>query len=253
MTRLNSKFTRIYANGYDLSGETRGIGEVGFSTDAPGVSAYSDDVINTVLGKPAIKCGPLNAFLSPSSGSGLYEISESGIGTFNVMVAFGSSAVPAVGNPVFAWTMEQGEFSVSGDGVVGANISFPDASYSSPAGYDLPFGLLAHAKGAETAANTAVATIDEGASTTKGGIFVYQLFSSDGTVTLSLDEADTNTNPNFAALTGATSGSITAAVAPKSGMVVLSTTATVKRFIRWQMAKGTASTATFALAFIRGR
>jgi hypothetical protein len=35
-------------------------------------------------------------------------------------------------------------------------------------------------------------------------------------------------------------------------MVALAATAAVRRYIRWQLAFGTANTATFALAFIRG-
>jgi hypothetical protein len=77
------------------------------------------------------------------------------------------------------------------------------------------------------------------------------LFSSDGTVTLTAQEADTNSNGSFANITGATSGSITAAVAPKHGMVATSTTYAIKRYLRWQLAFGTASTATFLIGFSR--
>jgi hypothetical protein len=98
-----------------------------------------------------------------------------------------------------------------------------------------------------------VATIDNGAASAKGGIFAYQLFSSDGAVTLSIDDAAANTGDgDFAALSGATSGELDASSAPVSGMVALATDATVRRYIRWQAAFGTATTATFALAFIRG-
>ncbi len=253
MTRRNPKFTRIYANGYDISGEASNIGTVGYTQDAPMVAAYSDDVLNSVLGQSQIQCGPINAFLSPSVSIGIHELFNGGMDVINVLIAFGSLAVPAVGDPVFAWTMRQGGYTADGaEGVVGVNIPFPNADYSTVKGYHSPFGLLVHAKGAETAANTAEATIDNTASSAKGGIFAYQLFSSNGTVTLKLQEADTNLNANFADLTGATSGIIDASVTPASGMVALSTTATVKRYIRWQLAFGTATTATFALAFIRG-
>jgi hypothetical protein len=136
---------------------------------------------------------------------------------------------------------------------VAVNIPFLNADYSAVKGYHNPFGLLVHANSAATAANTAVATIDNGAASALGGIFVYQLLSSDGTVTLSIDDAAANTgNADFAALSGATSGSIDASSAPVSGMVALATDAAVRRYIRWQAAFGTATTATFALAFIRG-
>ena len=253
MTRINSKFTKIYINGYEISCQASNIGTLGFSQDAPMVAAYCDEVLNTVLGESTIQCGPINAFLSPSATTGLHELLKGGKEIVNVMIAFGTLGVPEVGNPMFAWTMQQGEYTAQGDGVVGVNIAFPNAAYTTVKGYGSPFGLLVHAKSAETGANTAVATLDNGAATTEGGIFVYQLFSSNGTVTLSLDDGAANTgNGDFAALSGATSGSIDASVTPRSGMVALGTTATVRRYIRWQMAKGTATTATFALAFIRG-
>ena len=253
MTRRNPKFTKIYVNGYEISCQASNIGSVGYTSDAPMVAAYCDEVLNSVLGQAQIQCGPLNAFLSHSATTGIHEVFDDGTNTVDVMIAFGSLAVPAAGDPVFAWTMRQGGYTADGaEGVVGVNIPFPNADYSTVKGYHSPFGLLVHAKGAETAANTAVATIDNAASSANGGIFAYQLFSSNGTVTLKLQEADTNLNANFADLTGATSGIIDASVTPASGMVTLSTTATVKRYIRWQLAFGTATTATFALAFIRG-
>lgn len=253
MTRRNPKFTKIYVNGYEISCQASNIGSVGYTSDAPMVAAYCDEVLNSVLGQAQIQCGPINAFLSPSATTGIHEVFDDGTNTVDVMIAFGSLAVPAAGDPVFAWTMRQGGYTADGDGVVAVNIPFPSADYSTVKGYHSPFGLLVHANGAETGANTAVATIDNGASSAKGGIFVYQLFSSDGAVTLSIDDAASNTEDgDFAALSGATSGSIDASSTPVSGMVALATDATVRRYLRWQLDLGGSTTATFALAFIRG-
>jgi hypothetical protein len=252
MTRNNTKFIRIYSNGYDLSGAASKIGTVGRTTDAPKGASLTDAVLNTVLGRSDIQCGPINAFLQAGA-TDIHDRLNSAEGTHNILIAFGTNAVPAVGNPIFAACMEQGEYTVDGtDGIAGVNIAFPGASYSSVKGYQNPFGLLVHAYGAETAANTAVATIDNGAASAKGGIFVYQLFSSTGAVTLSIDDGAANTgNGDFAALSGATSGSITAAASPKSGMIALAPDAAVRRYLRWQLSIASGS-ATFALAFIRG-
>ena len=253
MTRLNPKYTRVYANGYDISGTARNYGTVGTKIKLPTGAAYSDAIENTIPGGANIVCGPINAFLSPSAAIGLHELLKAGNIVTDIMIVEASITEPAVGAPVFVWTMQEAEYTANDDEIVGVNVVFPDAAYTTVKGYDNPFGLLVHANGAETGANTAVATIDNGAASTKGGIFAWQLFSSNGTVTLSIDDAAANTGDgDFGALTGATSGSITASVTPKSGMVALSTTATVKRYIRWQLAFGTANTATFALAFIRG-
>jgi hypothetical protein len=253
MTRTNPKWIRIYANGYDIGGAVNKIGTVGMTMDAPKGAALTDNILNTVLGQSSIQCGPLNAFLQAGA-TDIHERMKTGAGTYDILIPFGILGEPAVGNPIFAAKMENGEYTADGsEGIVGVNISFPGASYACPKGYESPFGLLVHAKSAETAANTAIGTIDNGAASAKGGIFVYQLFSSDGTVTLSIDDSATNlNNAAFAALSGATSGSIDASLAPKSGMIALAPTAAVRQYLRWQLALGTANTATFALAFIRG-
>lgn len=253
--RTNQKFTRVYVNGYDVSGNSSDIGTVGNTFDAPLVEAYSDAVKNTVIGQGNVVCGPINAFLSPNSGSSISDIatSGSGQGTYDIMIPFGIQAEPVVGVPVFCAKMENGEFTSGGKDVVSINLAFPDSSYAGVNNYDCSFGYLVHAKGAETGANTAVGTIDAGSATAFGGVMYYQLFSSDGTVTLSIDDSATNANnAAFSALSGATSGSIDASAAPKSGAVALVKTATVRRYLRWQLALGTANTATFAIAFIRG-
>jgi len=253
MTRLNPKYTRVYANAYDISGTARDIGSVGVTMEDTPAAAYSDEVMNTILGMASIQCGPLNAFLSPSAAIGLHELMSAGNIVTNVMVAFGTIAEPTVGMPVFAWTMQQASYTSDGQGIVGVNVNFPAASYSEVKGYENPFGLLLHAKAARTAANTAVGTINNGAASAKGGIFAWQLFSSDGTCTLSVDDSATNANDGaFSALSGATSGLINASVTPASGMVALAKTATVRQYLRWQLALGSANTATFACAFIRG-
>lgn len=253
MTRTNEQHQRIYINGYDLSGDYRKIGNYGYKSDFPKDAAFSDGVMNGATGRTQVTLGSLNAFMSPNSGVGAYDLQKAGNVISDVMIPIGILAAPVVGVPVWCWQMSQAGISVDGKDLVGLNIEFPDSAFSSPLNYKLPFGLLVHAKGAETGANTAVGTIDNGASSALGGVFAYQVFSSNGTFTLSIDDSATNANnAAFAALSGATSGSIDASVTPKSGFIQLSTSATVRRYLRWQLALGTATTVNFACAFIRG-
>jgi hypothetical protein len=254
MTRLNPKYTRVYANGYDVSGTARDYGTIGTKISLPTGSAFSDEIENTPgPDKANIVCGPISAFLSPSAAIGLHELMSAGNVITDIMIVEASVAEPAVGAPAFVWKMQEAEYLGNGEEIVGVDIAFPDAAYNTVKGYNNPFGLLVHAKGAETGANTAVGRIDNGADSALGGIFAWQLFSSNGTVTLSIDDSATNANnAAFAALSGATSGSIDATTTPKSGMVALGVTATVRRYLRWQLAFGSADTATFALVFIRG-
>ena len=254
MTRLHVKNTRVYVDGYDLSGYERALSPATWAFDTNPDTALSDECKNIVLGHPNIDFKSLDGFLDNDT-AGKYALTSGGSGTRTVMVVTGTANPAVIGNPVFAWKFEQNSFTVtpSNDGsFVAASTGFGAASYAGILTYSKPWGSLLHPYGAETDVNSSTGIDDNGASSAKGGIFCYQLFSSDGTVTLKVQDAATNSDGSFSDLSGATSGSINASVTPAASMVALGTTATVKRYLRWQIALGTATTATFALAFIRG-
>lgn len=253
MTRTHQKHWRAYVNGVDLSGYTRQIGALGWVFDAEPDQALTDGCKNILIGKCDISSGPLNAFLD-NDAAGLYSIRAQTLR--NVMYAMGAMAAPVAGDNVFCWKFEDTGYAVEpGGGFVAASLPFGGASSQGVLTYKKPWGKLLHAKATRlvaAGANTGTGIDDYGADPPSlGGIFVYHLFSSDGTVTLSADEADTNLGGSFAALSGATSGEIDATSTPQSGMVALATNAAVKRYLRFQIAYGTATTATFASAFIR--
>jgi hypothetical protein len=249
MTRTHNKHVRVYVNGVDLSGYSRTIGPLAWMFGAEPDAAMTDGAKNIVIGQGDIQAGVLNAFLD-NDAAGLFA--NKAQGTKNLLVAIGANAAPVAGDNIFAWKFEDtGYMAEQGSGFVAANLPFGGASYASTLTYKRPWGILLHASAARTAANTAVGIDDNAASSALGGIFIYHLLSSDGTVTLKVQDAATNTDGNFSDLSGATSGSITAAVTPQSGMVALGTTATVRRYLRWQLALGTATTATFVMGFIR--
>ena len=249
MTRTHLKHYRVYVNGVDLSGQSRTIGALSHVFGAEPDTALTDEAKNIVIGQADIQAGTLSAFLENDTAALFANQAQT---TRNLLVAIGANAAPAAGDNVFAWKFEDtGYMAEQGSGFVAATLPFGGASYASTLTYKTPWGKLLHAKGAETAVNTAIGIDDFGASSALGGIFVYHLHSSNGTVTLKVQDASTNTNPSFSDLSGATSGSITAAVTPQSGMIALSTTATVRRYLRWQLVFGSATTATFTAAFIR--
>jgi hypothetical protein len=252
MTRINKKYTRVYDNGFDISGYANDVGALDWMFSFTPMMAFSDGVMNGINGKAEIKAGTINAFLDNDT-AGLFANSYTGQGTQNLMVALGTNAEPVAGQPVFAWKFEQINYKSSGgDGFVPVTVDVNNASYAGILNYSKPWGVLLHPNGAETAANTATGIDDLGASSALGGIFIYHLLSSDGTVTLTAEDASTNSDGDFGAITGATSGGIDATSAPLSGMIALGVTATVKRYLRPQIAFGTASTATYVSAFIRG-
>jgi hypothetical protein len=252
MGRTNSRFIRTYLDGYDLSGYSRSIGTVGYAFDNSPDAAYSDNVKNIVNGQAAVQVDPLNAFLAPSATVGFHELMAAGSGLHTYTIAYGIRAEPTQGDIIFSMPMEQASYQAE-DTAVNVSWGGPTSTNTMISlGYASPFGYLLHGNVAATGANTAVGIDDYGATPPElGGYFSYHLLSSNGTVTLTAQEADTNSNGSFGPITGATSGSITAAVAPKHGMVAIAKTYAVKRYLRWQLAFGDATTATFVMGFHR--
>lgn len=249
--RTHNRWLRVYLDGYDMSGYARDLGECGAVYDAIDLTALSDAVKGVLPGQPALMGGPLNGLLDNTATAGLHVVA-SGAGVARALMApIGIRAVPAAGDPCFAATLQQLSYqSTDSGGGAFVTVGFGGASPSALPGAGNPWGLLVHAKGAETGVNSSTGLDDRGASSALGGLFAYQAFSSNGSVTLKLQHAAANNDGSFADLTGATSGSINASVTPAAGQVAIAPV-TVNRYLRWQLVLGTATTVTFALAFIR--
>lgn len=250
--RTVERWMRVYADGYDLSGSARAIGPLSQEWEATPVAALADAVKNVLVGQGKLSIGTLNAFLDSTAVVGIHAVMNTSGVKRTVMIPVGMRAIPAQGDPVFCGEFEQlGYKEGDTDGYVGVSIPFGDAdAQAAHLAYTRAWGILLHAKAAETAVNAAAGVDDNGAASSKGGYLCYQVFAADGTATFKVqDSAD---NSSFADLSGATSGSIDASVTPKSGIVALTPTATVRRYLRWQIVLGTATTVTFALSFMRG-
>ena len=105
-----------------------------------------------------------------------------------------------------------------------------------------------------TAANTATGVDDlfTGTTSTNGGYLWYHILTADGTATVKAQNASTNSDGSFSDITGATSGSVDASAAPKFGVAATAAGLTVTRYLRWQIALGTATTLSFVCGFVRG-
>jgi len=250
MGRTVLKHARAYIDGYDMSGYSRSYGPLEVSFDEHGETALTDGVKNILPGQARISMGTLNGIFDNTATSGLHVIMEAGTGTRDVMLPIGFRAAPAAGDPTFCGQFEQLGYMEEGDAMLNVTIPFGMSSAeSSSLLYDKAWGLLLHAKAAATAASTTTGEgIDNDAATALGGIFVYQVFSGDGTATLSVD--DSADDSSYSALSGATSGELDMS-SVQSGMVAIGVTATVKQYLRWQISLNTANTVTFASAFIR--
>lgn len=251
MTRTHFKHMRAYINGVDVSGYERSTAAMTQDFAVSPAAAMTDGVLNIIQGQATVSMPSYNGFLDNDAAGAFAQASASN-GTKDIVIVIGQNAAPVAGAPVFAWRFEQSSYTAeAGEGFVAANILFGGASYASPLDYSTPWGVLLHPSGTETDVNSSTGVDDFGASTSKGGIFFYQLLDSDGTVTLKAQDAATNLDLSFSDITGATSGSIDASVSPAYGMVELSKTETIDRYIRWQLELGTATEATFICGIIR--
>jgi hypothetical protein len=247
--RTTTKHVRFYADGYDLSGYSRMVGPLNAIFDTSPQAAFTDEVKNVLPGHPEINIGALNGFFDNTTSSGLHVVMNGAGVKRTVMIPIGMRAAPAFGDPAFCGDFEQQGYYQEGEQYLNVNIPF--GGWSDRGGtllYSKPWGNLLHAKAAETAANSATGGLDNGAASAFGGFLVYQVFAGDGTATISID--DSTDDSTYNALSGATSGEIDCST-PKSGLVAIGRTAAVARYTRWQLSLNTATTVTFALAFVR--
>lgn len=254
--RSFKRWMRVYIDGYDMSGYSRNLGPLNCIYPEIDQLSLLDAVNGMLPDDPEISPGTLNGLFDNTALTGIHAALGSAGVLRDVMVPIGIQAVPAAGNPVF-----MGSFSHSGyiveaaAGDLGLNCQFGKTSPSQAMLYDQPWGVLLHADGSETDVNDQAGIDDNGAATTKGGWLMYQLLSAagDGTIVIKIQDAATNADGSFADLSGATSGEIEETAAPTSGIIQLAKTATVRRYLRWQVVLDGITSARFLLSFVRGR
>jgi hypothetical protein len=240
----------MYVDGIDISGYIRDAGQLAEVDEAIEDTAVTDAVKNVLLGQGTISCGPLNAILDNDGGAypaGLFSSFGTAGTPHYTTVVVGTPNGPNLSDPIFAWYMAETAFQrVEGsNGFVSVTLQL-DKGGTGFTGYDNPWGYTLHAKGNESAVNSANTPLvcDWGSVPPAwGGLFVYHLFSATaagaGTVVLKMqDSADGSTG--WADVTNATSGALTTNVttAPVGGIVPIGTTAVVKRYTRWQLVFG---------------
>lgn len=249
--RTVQKWSKVYVDGYDLTGYSRTFGPLKWSFGEADATTLGDAVKNCLPNQTMITPTVINAVLDNTASASHDRLNSQG--TRVIMLPIGIRAAPAQGDPVFVGQFLQNNFDTqpTDNSAVMITASFPNwAVEGATLLYANPWGWLLHAKGAETAVNTAVGIDDNNATaSTKGGYMAYQLFSSNGTINLKVQDAGTNSDGSFSDLVA--TGLITAAVTPAAGLVALSNTATVNKYLRWQLTLGTATTATFAIGFVR--
>lgn len=251
--RTTSKYLRVYVGGYDLSGHGRQIGPLRETYQEVAGASFADEVIGILNHQAQLGVGTLNGWFD-NSAAGLQALHAAGPGLRHVVsVALGIRAAPAIGDPVYAGEFEQGEYlAIPAGGMVTAAVPFAAASAQSGTRlYDDPWGVLLLDAAARTGANADPGEDNPtGAATDFGGFMAYHILGGNGTATLKVQDAATNTDGSFADLTGATTGSVDCST-PQAGVVALARNATVRRYLRWQLALGTATSVSAVLSFHR--
>lgn len=246
MAKTHKKYMRAYVDGVDLSGDVRGFGgpfEWNFDNDPD--AALSDEVKNIVLGNSEIKMGALNAFFNSAAG-GFHTLAPSGAGRV-VTIPIGNLAAPAVADPAWCGIFNQVAYQVEGDGVVAATLELGGVPAASAARVlNMPWGLLLHPRGAETAVNAVNSLVNWGASSALGAIGYLQILATNGTCTFSVQHSANGTSGWATLLTFDAAGSAIGAEAKATAL-----TATVNQYTRWQIAPGTATSVTFVMALCR--
>jgi hypothetical protein len=259
--RTVAKYTRVYAGGYDLSGYTRSIGPLSVEFDEASLVALTDGARGVLPNTGKIGVGTLNGIFDNTETSGLHVLMNGAGAMRTMLVAIGMRAAPAQGDPAFLGQFEQKSYTGGEDGgAVVATIPFEGwSARGASLLYGKPWGTLLHANAAATGENTAVGVDDYGVSPpSRGGYMVYQItaYGGTGSAVITVEDAATNADGSFATLTDGTnemtSGSIAHTAMPCAGMVAISPTAAVLRYLRWQVALTDLTSLTFALAFVRG-
>ncbi|MFH0938244.1 MAG: hypothetical protein V1899_03050 [Planctomycetota bacterium] len=254
--RIREQDRRFYVDGVDLSGHTRKTGDLKWEHVVPVDAAWTDAVKAAIaIGQASLGIGTFNGFFDNTATSGLHTVMNGAGVKRVVMIPQGVRGAPAQGDPVYCGEFEQLDYKAQVDNnIIVASIPFGEVDAIAAAiNYTKPWGKLLHAKGNETAVNSAIG-IDDVAQSTAGGFMCWQIFSVTGTgsVTLTVQDAATNTDVSFANVSGLTSGAIAHTAVPSAGIIALATTATIRQFTRWQISFSTITGCNFALAFIRG-
>jgi hypothetical protein len=247
--RTVSKHTRVYINGYDLSGYSRAVGPLNWMFDETDLTVFTDAVKGALPAHATLGIGSLNGVMDNTADVGLHTILNAPGSKRTVMIPIGIQAAPAQGDPVYVGEFEQKDYMLETPYI---NIAFDLTSEAATSLlYSKPWGILLHAAGAETDVNAAngISDMIVPASTAFGGYMVYQVLAGDGTATIKCQDA-TTAGGVYADITGMTSGVIDCST-PKYGVVPIGRTATIRSYTRWQIVLGTASTVTFALAIVR--
>lgn len=262
--RTHPKYLRCYVGGYDLSGETRSIGPLSWDYGYTEDSALTWEVQGGLCERATISTGQVNTIFrfDTTAATSPHDWLNGMNGNLRgVTVPFGSRTAPVAGDPTWmaVHRVKNVNTTPPDSGLVTATMDFSPSFYGNDVtptliNFDVPWGILLHANSAATGANTAVG-IDRGGATTAGGWMLCQFLSyaGAGSATVTVQDAAVNNDAGFAAVAGLTTGAIAHTAMPGAVYAQTTNTATIRQYVRWQIALVGLTSCTFVLSFARGK
>lgn len=260
--RTHPKYLKVYVGGQDLTGETRSVGPLAWDHEYTPEAALSWEVQGGLCGQPTITTGQINTIFRFDTTAGISPhdwLNGFSTGLQGVMIPFGIRAVPAAGDPVWMAMHYVSKVDHTTDApMMTVTMDFQPTFYGATTptliNIAMPWGKLAHAMSAATGANSATG-LDDAASTSAGAWMMCQFntYGGTGNATVTLQEADTNSDGSFGNITGLTTGAIAHTSMPCAVFAQTAATAAIKRYIRWQISLSSLTSCTFALSYARGK
>jgi len=226
-----SKITGIGANlwvdQYNVTGDVGAVDSINSSRTQIDVTDIEHDFMERL---PGIGDGSIafSGYFNPSSG-GLHQAVGSAMSTAVSMITVGLGT--AIGSPAASIGAAKTDYGVTrgADGSLAVNVGA-----ASGIGYGTDWGFLLAGRG--TATGTASTTVDNGAASTKGAQAYLHITSvTAGTVTITVQ--DSSDNSSFSNVTGL---SFTASSTATSEYKATAGTATIARYLRYNVTGGTA-------------
>ena len=257
MGRTHSKHGRLYVGGYELSAYVLQVGPLVNEWEFDEEATLTSNVMAVLggLGRGMPRFGEVNGVFDDTATHGLHALHSAPGSSHVVTYAQGIGAAPAQGDPVFCgqWTQTAYMPDPNKVGAVGARIVFgAPPSDGALLDYGRSWGVLLHPNSAITGANSSPGVDDYGAATSAGGFGVLHILDGDGTATISIEAAATNTDTAFDNAGALLTFDTTDMTTPAAEIKTLATNATVERYLRWQVTLGSATTLTAVIAFVRG-
>jgi len=237
MAKQSGLGVRLYAAGYDLSGDANALNNMGYSQAMLDVTSLQDSAMSRIAG---LSDGTLsvNGWFEATSNHAVWTSNSGNLPSADqvVVVGFGT----ALGDACIGMNAKQASYNVTR--APGAAIATV-AEYQSTAGQQLDFGVLLTTGPKQTDASATDSTsVDQGAGTSAGAVgYIEAMSIGSGSATVKIQSSTNNTVWSdlitFTAVTAQTSER-------------LAVTGTVNRYVR-VITSGTFTNLVFVVGFAR--